>query len=97
MKTEKIKTYINFAIKSRDIIFGLDNILKLNNIELIISSTSLGNSSEKTLKNFVKNKNLSHYALDDVLFRNIIKGENVKVFALKNKNLAKPIMELLEK
>ena len=36
INTRKIKAYIGFAIKSRKIKFGVDDIIKLKNAELII-------------------------------------------------------------
>ena len=54
----KIKTYIGFAIKSRKIKFGVDDILKLKNAELIIVSDSLSESGMKKLEGFAERKSI---------------------------------------
>ena len=56
INTGKIKTYVGFAVKSRKIRFGVDDILKLKNTSLILVSDSLAESGMKKLEGYA-NKN----------------------------------------
>ena len=47
---EKVKTYVGFAIKSRKIKFGVDDILKLKNVDIIIVSDALAESGMKKIQ-----------------------------------------------
>ena len=47
INTNKVKTYVGFAVKSRKIRNGVDDILKLKNADLIMVSDSLAESGMK--------------------------------------------------
>lgn len=87
----KIKTYVGFAIKSRDIKFGVDDIVKMKSVKLIIASKSLGESSLAKLKKFAAIKNMEVTMLDKDLFNQIMQSENIKAIAISNENLAEAI------
>lgn len=89
--TSKIKTYIGFAIKSRDIRFGVDDIVKMKGTKLIIASKNLGESSLVKLNKFAATKNMEVTLLDSELFAEIMQSENIKAAAISNENLAEAI------
>jgi hypothetical protein len=88
LEINKVKPYIGFAIKSRSIKFGVDDICKIKKSELILVSDSLQESSMKKILAFsVKNHiELLKLSLDD--FENLLDNKSVKAFAILDKNLA---------
>lgn len=46
----KINSYIGFAIKSRKVVYGADNILSSKNCKLIVASTDLAQNTIDKLK-----------------------------------------------
>lgn len=90
MNLEKIKTYVGFAIKSRQIVYGLDSI-KEKKIYIIVYSDSLSESSkEGCVKASIKNSCLS-FKLSDSEMMEVLNNDKIKAFAIVNKDLAKAI------
>ena len=84
----KIKTYVGFAIKSRQIIYGVDDILKRDFKGLVLMSEALAESSSNKLKNHVTyagGQVLSFSAED---FAQIFGNENIKAAAIIDNGLA---------
>ena len=54
INTSKVKTYVGFAVKSRKIKFGIDDIIKLKNAKLIIVSDSLAESGMKKIEGYAE-------------------------------------------
>ena len=92
MKTEisKINTYINFAIKSGDCVFGVDKILKTKPY-LIIYHESLANNSLNKIK--TKLHDVLIVMLNEVF--DAFVDKDIKVLAICNKNLANACIEIL--
>ena len=95
INTRKIKTYIGFAIKSRKIKFGVDDIIKLKNAELIIVSDSLAESGVKKINGFAEEKNIDLINLKEEIFLEVVPNYNIKVTAIVDKNLADAIKKNL--
>lgn len=87
----KIITYINFAKKSKSIIFGVDDIIKSNKVELVFISEELAESSKNKVQKFIKTKNITEYLLDKDNFFELIQNTSIKVFGITDKNLANAI------
>ena len=87
----KIKTYIGFAIKSREIKYGVDDIIKMRNPKLILASHVLGESSLAKLNKFAQTKNMEVILLDSAVFLELMQNENIKAIAIDNENLAEAI------
>lgn len=89
LEINKVKSYLGYAIKSRNIIFGYDNILssKIKPFYIVISSTLNEKMTNKLLRfadeKNIKIKKLTSYRLEDFVMR-----ENCKVVALTDVNLA---------
>ena len=88
LEINKAKTYIGFAIRSRAIKYGVDDIVKCKKSKLIVVSDSLQESSTKKVTAFaVQNHiDLLNLSLDD--FENLLDNKNVKAIAILDKNLA---------
>ena len=87
----KIKTYIGFAIRSREIKYGVDDIIKMKNPKLILASHILGESSLAKLKKFAQTKNLEVILLSSEIFSELMQSENIKAIAIQNESLAEAI------
>ena len=91
----KIKTYIGFAIKSRKIKFGVDDILKLKNVNLIMVSESLSDSGMKKLEGFAERKSIELVKFSENDFLELIQNVNIKAFAILDENMAVAIKKNL--
>ena len=97
MKTNltKIKTYVGFAIKSRKIKFGVDDILKLKNAKLIIISEALAESGMKKLEGFAEKKSIELVKFSENDFLEIIQNISIKAIAILDENMAEAIKKNL--
>ena len=92
---EKVKTYVGFAIKSRKIKFGVDDILKLKNVDIIIVSDALAESGMKKIEGFASKKSCKIFKLDKIEFFELVQNESIKAMAISDKNLADAIKKNL--
>lgn len=92
---EKVKSYIGFAIKSRQIKFGVDDILKLKHASLIVVSSSLAESGMKKLTGYSTKKQVKMIVLNPDCFGEIIQNVSVKAAAVTDDNLADAIKKNL--
>lgn len=83
----KIKTYIGFAIRSRQIIYGVDDIIKRDFKGLVLMSNALAESSANKLKNHVTYAGGQVLSFEAEEFAELF-GENVKAAAITDNNLA---------
>lgn len=81
---DKIKSYIGFAKKSRQIAFGLNMALTKKN-QLVLVNSSISEDSLQKLNKFCKNL----VVLDENDYKKL--QENAKVIAILDKNLANAI------
>lgn len=93
MQTAKIKAYLGFAIKSRAIVYGVDNIEK-NKPQLIIYSANLA-SAKRRLENHAQKTKATIIMLDDKAFNELTNNERIKALAVLSENLAKAIKDNL--
>lgn len=91
----KVKTYIGFALKSRQIKFGVDDILKLKNASLILVSEALTQSGLKKINSFALKKSITCLGLSADDFNEIIQNTNIKGIAILDNNLADAIKKNL--
>ena len=69
---QKIKAYVGFALKSRQIIIGSDDILSSKRAKIIIVSENLGNSTYEKLINHSQKLNIDIIKLTDENFKQVI-------------------------
>lgn len=94
LKVNKIKTYVGFAIKSKQIKFGIDEILKNKFLDLILVSSELAESSKSKLESFASKTNSKLIELEQNQIDFVLNKTGVKVFAITNKGLADAIKNL---
>ena len=92
---KKIFSYVNFAIKAKDVVYGIDNIKtsRANISYIILSKTASKNLLDATTR-FCQQKNIPYlitikYTLDELLHTN-----NCKVIGITNQNIAQQIIYL---
>jgi ribosomal protein L7Ae-like RNA K-turn-binding protein len=95
INTSKIKTYVGFAVKSRKIRYGVDDILKLKNADLIIVSDSLAESGMKKIEAFADRKSVSLIKLSEQDFFEVVQNISIKALAVLDENLADAIKKNL--
>lgn len=91
----KIKTYIGFAIKSRKIRYGVDDILKLKSASLILVSESLADSGMKKIEGFAERKQIELIKFSEEEFLELIQNTSIKATAILDENLAEAIKKNL--
>lgn len=100
MATEpcKIKAYIGFAIKSRGIKYGVDDILKLKSEALILVSDLLAKSSYEKLTNFAQKNKCEVINFESNDLSELFDGNtSIKAVAITDKNLAVAIKKNMTK
>ena len=95
INTSKIKTYVGFAVKSRKIRYGVDDILKLKNADLIMVSDSLAESGMKKIEAFADRKSVSLIKLSEEDFFEVVQNISIKALAVLDENLADAIKKNL--
>lgn len=89
----KYLTYINFAIRSGAIIYGLDNILQSNKkIFLIIIDKTFNEKNRVKLDTLQKEKKCDVVVQNEDTLVDVVNKMGVKVIAITNKELAKAIL-----
>ena len=91
MDLNKVKTYINFAKKSKSIVFGVDDIVKSSRVKIIVLSDSLADNSKQKIDKISQTKNTYKVELDKNLFFELMQNDSIKIFAITDANLAKAI------
>lgn len=85
---DKINSYVGFAIKSKAIVYGADNILKSKVVHLILASEELSKNTMDKLKNTnIQILNLSSEQYNSLNLRGLVVG-------IKDKSLANAIIKL---
>lgn len=80
---QKIKTYVNLAIKSGQVVRGTDKILQLKRAEIIILSPSLSENAKSKIEKNIKTTILT---IGDVL------PDNCLALAILNNSLSQAII-----
>lgn len=91
----KIVAYVGFAIKSKNIIYGTDDIIKSKRAKIILLSESLSDSSKSKIENYAKQKNIEVKNFKAEVFNEIINNQNIKAAAITNESLADAINKSL--
>ena len=95
INTSKVKTYIGFAVKSRKIKYGVDDIVKLKSASLILVSEALAESGHGKVKAYALKKSIDVIDMDSKSFNDIIQNTSIKAAAILDDNLADAIKKNL--
>ena len=92
---DKFRTYIGFAIKSKSIVYGVDNIeSNLAKDCMVIIDKSLSDNSLNKLQNVVSKANIKIFTIDNITLDELLHTSNCKAIGLTSVNLASAIREL---
>lgn len=92
---DKLATYLGFAIKSGNVVYGVDNIeTKLSKVVIAIFDDRLGDNSVNKLGNLCVRNNTKMYKTIDCDLDLILATHNCKAIGITSKDLAKAIQEL---
>lgn len=91
-----VKKYIGFAIKSRQIVFGLNDTLAAKKVKLIVISSNLSENSIKKIDRYVLKCGAKFVIINSDDMASIF-GEAVLVAGITNENLGAEIYALLSK
>lgn len=95
LQIDKARTYLGFAIKSRSVKYGVDDITKCKKVELILVSDSLQESSFNKITKFSMQNNIDLLKIGLENFENLLDNKSVKAVAILDKNLAAQIKKNL--
>ena len=91
---DKLETQLGFAIRSGNIVYGVDNIeAKISKIYLIIYDRRLSENGVNKLHN-VSKKNQVDTMISEATIDDLINKQNCKAIGITSKDLAKAIQEL---
>ncbi len=96
LNENKINAYLGFAIKSRKIEFGTDDVLKSKNSKIILASSSLSQNAMQKIENFSNEKSIGYFCISDEIFAKAFGEKNVKVVAVTDEGLANAIKNYIE-
>ncbi|MCL2630453.1 MAG: hypothetical protein FWD49_02875 [Firmicutes bacterium] len=85
----KVKTYIGFAIKSKAVAIGTDNILSAKGVKLIILDEALSENSASKLKAKAQKESTKIIFTDSL--GELSSRESLKAIGIKNAQLAEAI------
>lgn len=93
MSKKKIDTYIRFAIKSRSLIYGIDNIKKgIKQIKVIIADKTLSENSLDKARLLCSRNNIPLIISEEEL-NNLLNTDNCKIIGITNINMAEAIIQ----
>jgi len=86
-----MERYIGLAIRAREVIFGLDNIVGCRKkIFVVVIDDTLQESSRHKIEKYCADKNIRFFYVTDLESK--VKKCGVKVIGVTNKNIAEQII-----
>lgn len=93
---KKIKSYVGFAVKSGNIIFGADNVIRpRKKMYIVLITDSINQTSFKKVTAFAEREKIPLITVNDEIMDTCVKKNNCKCIAITDKNLAKAIKDSL--
>ena len=89
----KIKSYLGFSIKSKQIIFGIDNIENSRTKpNLVIACKTLSENGKNQVLNYCKKNDITLISPKAITLSELVSRNNCKIVGLKNGNLSEAIL-----
>ena len=97
MTKSKVETYLGFCIRSRKIVFGVDEIIKQKKgVFLLLADEALGESSLKDIKKAMEKLACPLLLVEKDTLGELLHRIAVKAVAIKDKNLADALLKEAE-
>lgn len=93
MKKNALNSYIGFAIKSRHILIGLENIVSNKKSFVILFDISLGKNSMEKLNTYMSRTSVKGYCVN---VEEYYPSRNCKVLGITDRNLASAIINVMK-
>ncbi len=95
MDEKKIFSYVNFAVKAGDVVYGIDNIKQTKkHIYCVILSITATQNLTHSVTNFCNKLDLPLIILQQSSVDGLLHTNNCKVIGLTNESLARQIVYL---
>lgn len=92
MDEKKIFSYVNFAVKSGEVVYGIDNIKACKkHIFCVILSPTATQNLEDAVNNFCTKTNVLMLKLKQNTIDDLLHTKNCKVVGLTNQSISKQI------
>lgn len=93
---QKIRSYIGFAIKSGNIIFGADTVIvNRKKAHLILMTDTINRTASKKVTSYAERFSISLITVTDNLMEECVDKINCKCIAILDKNLANAVKNSL--
>ena len=93
MQSRKIDSYIGFALRAGEVIFGLDALLATKKTPfLVLFDAGTGEAGKRKLKNFAAGRGLRTIECKSGYIASAVHRDNVKIISLTGKSLADAIL-----
>ena len=89
----RLSSYVGYAIKSRNVVFGVENIICNKKINVILTDISLSENSYDKISVFAKKNNIKNFKTK---IEELYKGKNCKAMGITDINLSKAIIKEME-
>ncbi|MEG1608888.1 MAG: hypothetical protein RR348_03395 [Clostridia bacterium] len=94
MQTNKIDSYIGFAVKSRKVIFGLEMLLRARKPPFVVLyDESLGANSLKNMMFYCDTNNVVMLKISANHLNELLQRQNIKILSIVDESLSKAIIE----
>lgn len=89
----KIGSYIGYAIKSGNIVFGVENIVSCRKVKVILADKTLSENSYDKVRFFANKMNIKIFR---IVVEDYYKGRNCKAMGITESNLSAAIIKEME-
>ena len=89
----KINSYVGYAIKSRNVLFGIANITGKRKSYVVLYDNKLSNTSKEKLFVYLKQNNIEGFCVD---VESLYPNKNCLAIGITEKNLASAIINVIK-
>ena len=93
MKNRTVNSYVGYAIKSRNVLFGVDNVVGRKLSYVVLYDEKIGKSSLDKLTVYMDKKQIKGFCVN---VEDYYRDRNCKAIGITEKNLAAAIIKEME-
>ena len=95
MNEKKVFSYVNFAVRAGNVVYGIDNLKTTKHIVycVLLCNTASPNM-QKMVTNYCKQQNIPCYTVVDSTIDSYLHTKNCKLIGITNKDLSQQIIYL---
>lgn len=89
----KVASYIGFAVRSRQVLFGLDSLRSARKIpSLVLADLSMSEANRHRAKQYADDHAIPYIETDAGFLASVLKRDNIKLVAICDAQLAQAIV-----